>query len=156
MLSEYYRVIVLERSGVPYVKPNLMTQEGFFLTTLIEVDCAEGSSAINAGFYSKAIKISMQDQGSIGTSEWLISPMNGLISRLRGLLSLLFLFLPELKNWQSSVRDGFLESGIDPYNGFSLEHLGGTKIGGSSSGKKYSAAYLLSYANPSNIKVAVV
>lgn len=36
-LSEYYRVLVLERGRVPYGKPNLMTQEGF-LTTLMEVD----------------------------------------------------------------------------------------------------------------------
>lgn len=69
-----YRVLVLERGGVPYVKPNLMTQEGF-LTTLMEVDAFDspaqaftsedgvpnargrvlgGSSAINAGFYSRA------------------------------------------------------------------------------------------------------
>ncbi|KAL0297990.1 UNVERIFIED_CONTAM: (R)-mandelonitrile lyase-like [Sesamum calycinum] len=37
-------------------------------------------------------------------------------------------FRPELRNWQSSVRDGLLEAGVDPYNGFSLV---GTKIGGS-------------------------
>ncbi|KAK4381358.1 (R)-mandelonitrile lyase-like [Sesamum angolense] len=29
-------------------------------------------------------------------------------------------FRPELRNWQSSVRDGLLEAGVDPYNGFSL------------------------------------
>lgn len=73
-LSEYERVLVLERGGVPYGKPNLMTQEGF-LTTLMEVDAfdspaqaftsedgvpnargrvLDGSSAINAGFYSRA------------------------------------------------------------------------------------------------------
>ena len=73
-LSEYSRVLVLERGGVPYGKPNLMTQEGF-LTTLMEVDAFDppaqaftsedgvpnargrvlgGSSAINAGFYSRA------------------------------------------------------------------------------------------------------
>ncbi|KAL0391574.1 UNVERIFIED_CONTAM: (R)-mandelonitrile lyase-like [Sesamum latifolium] len=28
-------------------------------------------------------------------------------------------FRPELRNWQSSVRDGLLEAGVDPYNGFS-------------------------------------
>lgn len=67
-------------------------------------------------------------------------------------------FKPELKNWQSAVRDGFLEAGIGPYNGFSLDHLVGTKIGGStfdSTGRRHSAADLLSYAKTSNIRVAV-
>ena len=51
----------------------------------------------------------------------------------------------ELRNWQSSVRDGLLEAGVDPYNGFSLV---GTKIGGSTfdgSGRRHSAADLLNY-----------
>ncbi|KAK4382627.1 (R)-mandelonitrile lyase-like [Sesamum angolense] len=64
-------------------------------------------------------------------------------------------FRPELRNWQSSVRDGLLEAGVDPYNGFSLV---GTKIGGSTfdgSGRRHSAADLLNYENPVNIKVAV-
>lgn len=30
------------------------------------------------------------------------------------------MFRPELRNWQSSVRDGLLEAGVDPYKGFSL------------------------------------
>lgn len=67
-------------------------------------------------------------------------------------------FRPELKNWQSAVRDGLLEAGVDPYNGFTLDHSVGTKIGGStfdSSGRRHSAADLLSYAKASNIRVAV-
>ena len=64
-------------------------------------------------------------------------------------------FRPELRNWQSSVRDGLLEAGVDPYNGFSLV---GTKIGGSTfdgSGRRHSAADLLNYENPVNKQVAV-
>lgn len=48
-------------------------------------------------------------------------------------------FRPELRNWQSSVRDGLLEARLAPYNGFSLV---GTKIGGSTfdgSGRRHSA-----------------
>lgn len=72
-LSQSYRVFVLERGGIPYGNPNLMTQEGF-LATLTEVDTFDspaqaftaedgvpnargrilgGSSAINAGFDSR-------------------------------------------------------------------------------------------------------
>ncbi|RVX14475.1 (R)-mandelonitrile lyase-like [Vitis vinifera] len=73
-LSENFRVLVLERGGVPYTNPNLMSQDGF-LTSLMEADPYDspaqtftsedgvanargrvlgGSSAINAGFYSRA------------------------------------------------------------------------------------------------------
>jgi mandelonitrile lyase len=51
-----------------------------------------------------------------------------------------------------------LEAGIEPYTGFNLEHVVGTKIGGStfdSSGRRHSAADLLNYANAVNIQVAV-
>ena len=68
------------------------------------------------------------------------------------------MFRPKPKNWQMAIRDGLLEAGVDPYNGFSLDHSLGTKIGGStfdSSGNRRSAADLLSYAKSSNIRVAV-
>lgn len=57
------------------------------------------------------------------------------------------MFRPELRNWQSSVRDGLLKAGVDPYpyKGFCLEHFVGTKIGGSTfdgSGRRHSAADL--------------
>lgn len=67
-------------------------------------------------------------------------------------------FRPEIRSWQSAVRDGLLEAGVKPYNGFSFDHLLGTKIGGSTfdpSGRRHSAADLLNYANAMNIKVAV-
>lgn len=67
-------------------------------------------------------------------------------------------FRPHLKTWQSAVRDGLLESGVGPYNGFTLEHATGTKIGGSTfdaAGRRHSSADLLQYARPSNLKVAV-
>lgn len=31
-------------------------------------------------------------------------------------------FRPELQNWQSAVRDGLFEAGVDPYNGFTFDH----------------------------------
>ncbi|KAF7145829.1 hypothetical protein RHSIM_Rhsim04G0179300 [Rhododendron simsii] len=56
-----------------------------------------------------------------------------------------------LKRW-------VVESGADTYNGFSLDHLLGTKIGGSSfdsSGRHHSAGDLLSHAKTSIIRFAV-
>ncbi|KAI5664219.1 hypothetical protein M9H77_23542 [Catharanthus roseus] len=94
-----------------------------------------GNRAINAGFYSRA------DQDFYRKDEinW----------DLRVL---------ELKNWKSAVQDGFLEVGIGPYNVFSLDHLVGTKIRGStfdSIGRRESIADVLSYAKTSNIRVTV-
>ncbi|KAG5554298.1 hypothetical protein RHGRI_011980 [Rhododendron griersonianum] len=54
-----------------------------------------------------------------------------------------------LKRW-------VVESGVGPYKGFSLDHLLGTNIGGStfdSFGRHHSAGDLLSYAKTSNIKI---
>lgn len=55
-------------------------------------------------------------------------------------------FKPELKDWQSAIRDGLLEAGVNPYNGFTLEHVLGTKMGDStfdsSGGRHHSAADL--------------
>ncbi|KAG9141377.1 hypothetical protein Leryth_001832 [Lithospermum erythrorhizon] len=169
-LSEKYRVLVLERGGVPYGMRNLMTQDGF-LTALTDVDANDspaqafiseegvpnargrvlgGSSAINAGFYSRA------DQEFYAKSgiDWDLNLVNQSYEWVESAI----VFRPELKNWQSVVRDGLLEAGVDPYNGFSLDHEVGTKVGGStfdSNGRRYSAADLLSYANPANIIVAV-
>ncbi|XP_060206634.1 (R)-mandelonitrile lyase-like [Lycium barbarum] len=169
-LSEKFKVLLLERGGVPYGRPNLMTQEGF-LTALTDIDDFEspaqaftsedgvpnargrilgGSSAINAGFYSRAD----QDFYIRSGVNWDLKVVNQSYEWVEKAI----VFRPELKNWQSAVRDGLVEAGIDPFNGFSLDHVIGTKIGGStfdSLGRRHSAADLLNYANPTNIKVAV-
>ncbi|MCD7472845.1 hypothetical protein HAX54_014242 [Datura stramonium] len=169
-LSEKYRVLLLERGGVPYGRHNLMTQEGF-LTVLTDVDEFDspaqaftsedgvpnargrilgGSSAINAGFYSRAD----QDFYSRSKINWDFRIVNQSYEWVEKAI----VFRPELKNWQSAVRDGLVEAGIDPFNGFSLDHVIGTKIGGSTfdgSGRRHSAADLLNFANSSNIQVVV-
>ncbi len=47
-LSQSYRVLVLERGGVPYGNPNLMTQERF-LATLTEVDTFDSHAQAEDG-----------------------------------------------------------------------------------------------------------
>lgn len=169
-LSEGFRVLVLERGGVPFGDRNLMSRDGF-LTTLMEVDAHDspaqsftsedgvpnargrvlgGSSAINAGFYSRADPNFYKRSGI----DWDLKMVNQSYEWVEKAI----VFRPELKSWQSAVRDALLEAGTDPYHGFSLDHVVGTKIGGStfdSSGTRHSAADLLSHANPRNIKVAV-
>ncbi|KAL0281818.1 UNVERIFIED_CONTAM: (R)-mandelonitrile lyase-like [Sesamum radiatum] len=105
------------------------------------------NSTINAGFYSRA---DQEFYHKLGVN-WDLRVVNKSYEWVEKAV----VFRPELRNWQSSVRDGLLEAGVDPYNGFSLV---GTKIGGSTfdgSGRRHSAADLLNYENPVNIKVAV-
>ncbi|XP_015894157.3 (R)-mandelonitrile lyase-like [Ziziphus jujuba] len=169
-LSHTFRVLLLERGGIAYGKANLMTQDGF-LSTLVEVNAFDspaqaftsedgvpnargrvlgGSSAINAGFYSRADMDFYKNSG-INWDLKLVNESYDWVERA-------IVFRPELKNWQSAVRDGLLEAGVDPYNGFSLDHIPGTKIGGStfdSFGRRHSAADLLLYARAANIRVGV-
>ncbi|KAL2930375.1 (R)-mandelonitrile lyase-like [Bienertia sinuspersici] len=169
-LSQNYKVLLLERGGIPYGNPNLMTQEGF-LSTILDIDTFEspaqaftseegvpnargrilgGSSVINAGFYSRADPDFYAKSGV----DWDLRVVNQSFEWVENAI----VFRPELRNWQSAVRDGLLEAGVNPYNDFNLEHVSGTKIGGStfdSSGRRHSAADLLDFAKATNIKVAV-
>ncbi|XP_059458143.1 (R)-mandelonitrile lyase-like [Corylus avellana] len=169
-LSRAYKVLVLERGGVAYGKPDLMNHEGF-LTTLMDANPFDspaqaftseegvsnargrvlgGSTAINAGFYSRADREFYQKSG-VDWDQKVVNKSYEWVERA-------IVFKPELRDWQLAVRDGLLEAGVDPFNGFRLDHVEGTKIGGSifdSYGKRHTAADLLSYAKPSNIKVSV-
>lgn len=65
-------------------------------------------------------------------------------------------FQPPMLTWQSAVRDGLLEAGVSPNNGFTYEHLQGTKVGGTmfdQNGYRHTAADLLEYADPTKISV---
>ena len=65
-------------------------------------------------------------------------------------------FKPPMGRWQSAVRNGLLEVGIRPYNGFTFDHITGTKVGGTifdMKGHRHTAADLLQYANPTGLTV---
>lgn len=65
-------------------------------------------------------------------------------------------FEPPVKQWQSAVRDGLLEAGVLPFNGFTYDHMYGTKVGGTifdQDGLRHTAADLLQYANPNGLTV---
>ena len=65
-------------------------------------------------------------------------------------------FKPRMKQWQSAVRDGLVEVGVVPYNGFTYDHIRGTKIGGTifdQYGFRHSAADLLQYGDATRITV---
>ncbi|KAK9078408.1 hypothetical protein SSX86_002465 [Deinandra increscens subsp. villosa] len=169
-LSFNHRVLLLERGGVPLANPSVMRQEGF-IPTLRQADSSYspaeafsseegvlnargrilgGSSAINAGFYSRA------DDEFYNRSGINWDPTS--LERSYRWIEKSIVFEPELDPWQSALRDGLLQSGVRPFNGFTLKHTIGTKIGGStfnSTGHRHSAADLLNLARDNNLKVAV-
>ncbi|GFY97276.1 glucose-methanol-choline (GMC) oxidoreductase family protein [Actinidia rufa] len=156
ILSEYYHVLV-ECSGVPHDNPNLMTQEGFF-NALNDLTPTPRRPA--QPFTSEDGVPQRQRPGYSGAAAAQSMPASTTAltkNSTRGQRGQLC-FQPKPKNWQLAIRDGLLEVGVDPYNGFSLDHSLGSKIGAStfdSSGNRHSAADLLSYAKSSNIKVVV-
>lgn len=65
-------------------------------------------------------------------------------------------YKPGAFQWQTAVRNGLLEVGVLPDNGFTYAHLIGTKTSGTifdRNGNRHTAADLLEYANPTMIKV---
>lgn len=164
-LSESATVLILERGGLPYGVPTITNIEGFmanlenvspfspsqlFISTDGVVNhrarVLGGGTALNAGFFSRAssdfVARSGWDEKLVKSSyEWVEEKVQ---------------FEPAMLQWQCAVRDGLLEAGILPDNGFTLEHLIGTKAGGTTfdrHGHRHTAADLLEYADPSKIKV---
>lgn len=63
-----------------------------------------------------------------------------------------------INRWQSSILNALLESGVEPENGFTLDHVQGTKVSGSTfddSGRRHGAVELLNKANHQNLHVLV-
>ncbi|XVF43129.1 hypothetical protein PTKIN_Ptkin02bG0015700 [Pterospermum kingtungense] len=165
-LSEKFSVLLIERGGSPYGNPLLMYQSlyGFLLLQTDEFSSAAqdfisadgvsncrgrvlgGSSAINGGFYGRA------SEGFVNKAGWDKELVEDAYTWVESKL----VSTPELTPWQTAIEFGLLESGIIPFNGFSLEHIEGTKIGGSIfdiRGIRHSSADLLIAANPENIVV---
>ncbi|KAI7726637.1 hypothetical protein M8C21_020448, partial [Ambrosia artemisiifolia] len=110
-----------------------------------------GSSMINFGFYSRAEDFFYENSGieldmsAVNRSyEWV---ENSIITRPA-----------RLRRFQTSMFNALLEAGVRPDNGFTVNHLQGTKVGGSifdDSGRRHGAVELLSKGYPKNLKVVV-
>lgn len=164
-LSQGSRVLLLERGGLPYGNPTVSTIGGFAATLantsptsasqlFISTDgvfnhrarVLGGGSALNAGFYTRA---SADYVTKAGWDPRLVKQSYEWVEKKVA-------FEPKVMGWQSAVRNGLLEAGVSPYNGFTYDHLPGTKIGGSifdQNGFRHTAADLLEYAIPTNITV---
>ncbi|KAH7426828.1 hypothetical protein KP509_10G018600 [Ceratopteris richardii] len=166
-LSSKYRVLVLERGGVPYGNPNITRLENFprtladdrpdspaqrFISTDGVISSRArvlgGSSCLNAGFYTRASPEYVARLGWNGT----------LVNESYPWVEAVVAHVPIVREWQSAVRSGLLEVGILPDNGETYDHIIGTKVGGSifdNDGNRHTAADLLQYADPQNILVLI-
>ncbi|XP_061366350.1 protein HOTHEAD [Gastrolobium bilobum] len=166
-LSEKFSVLLIERGGSPYGNP-LVIDRRYYGFPLLHTDkymsvaqsftsqdgvgnvrgrVLGGSSAINGGFYSRA------SEEFVGKAGW----DKKLVREAYEWVESKVVFPPFfLSPWQSVAEFSLLESGILPYNGYSLEHIKGTKISGSVFdvfGKRHTSADLLDAGNPKNLTV---
>eukprot|EP00268_Persea_americana_P007319 TRINITY_DN12711_c0_g1_i2.p1 TRINITY_DN12711_c0_g1~~TRINITY_DN12711_c0_g1_i2.p1 ORF type:complete len:568 (+),score=69.35 TRINITY_DN12711_c0_g1_i2:247-1950(+) len=164
-LSQNFRVLLLERGGSPYGNQNI-TNLTTYTDTLRDTSPTSpaqsfvsedgvvntrprvlgGGTCLNAGFYTHAdpefVQKAALDLDLVNRSyEWVEKVM---------------VFEPQLRQWQSAVRDGLLEVGLLPDNGYTFDHIYGTKVGGTIFDKdnhRHTAVDLLQYANPSRLTV---
>lgn len=164
-LSQNFRVLLLERGGSPYGNPNI-TNLGNFADTIADTSPTSpaqrfvsedgvvntrarvlgGGTCLNIGFYTHADPEFVQKAGLD----------LDLVNRSYQWVEKVIVFEPQLGQWNSAVRDGLLEVGELPYNGYTFEHIYGTKVGGTIFDKhnhRHTAADLLQYANPSGLTV---
>ncbi|KAM4110187.1 hypothetical protein ACB094_03G175800 [Castanea mollissima] len=126
-LSEKFSVLLAERGGSPYGNP-LVLDKKFYGFALIETD---EYTSVAQSFISKDGV--MNQRGRV----------------LGGSSAINFGFY-------SRAKFGLLEAGILPYNGFSLEHIEGTKVGATmfdEHGMRHTSADLLEAGNPEKITV---
>lgn len=166
-LSQGANVLVLERGGSPYTHPDKINLNNF-LNSLIDITPSSfaqhfistdgvlnararalgGGSVINAGFYSRAEPAFVREAG---WDERLVNESYEWVEKK-------VVFQPNVRQWQSAVRDALKEVGVLPYNSFSFDHLVGTKVGGTifdDKGNRHTAADLLTYADPNSISVYI-
>ncbi|KAG2328858.1 hypothetical protein Bca52824_000038 [Brassica carinata] len=164
-LSQDATVLLLERGGSPYDNPTA-TDIGNFLNTFLNTTpnswsqlfisedgvfnsrarVLGGGTVINAGFYSRA------EDDYVAESGWVREEVEAAYEWVEKKL----VFEPQIKGWQTAFIDGLLQAGVTPYNGFTYEHIYGTKVGGTildRDGRRHTAADLLEYADPKKITV---
>uniref|UniRef100_A0ACD5TTS0 Uncharacterized protein n=1 Tax=Avena sativa TaxID=4498 RepID=A0ACD5TTS0_AVESA len=164
-LSENSRVLLLERGGYPYGNRNV-SSEYHFADALADTSPRSpaqrfvsedgvvnararvlgGGSCLNAGFYTRAsgeyVRAAGWDARLVNASyRWVEKEL---------------VFRPDVPKWQCALREGLLQAGVTPDNGYTLDHVHGTKIGGTifdSTGRRHTAADFLRSANPGRLTV---
>nr|WET52733.1 oxidoreductase 5 [Callicarpa americana] len=166
-LSRNYTVLLLERGGTPFANSNVSFMQNFHITLadisqtsssqmFISTDgvfnararVLGGGTCINAGFYTRA---SASEIKKAGWDAKLVNESYPWIEKQ-------IVHRPDFGPWQRAVRDSLVEVGISPFNGFTYDHIYGTKVGGTifdRFGRRHTAAELLASANPEKLRVLV-
>ncbi|KAI3979455.1 hypothetical protein MKX01_001647 [Papaver californicum] len=166
-LSRNFSVLLLERGGVPFKNYNVSYMQNFHLAladtsptsasqAFISTDgvfnararVLGGGTCINAGFYTRASSSEVKQAG------W----DSELVNESYPWVEKQIVRWPKLAPWQQAVRDGLLDIGMTPYNGYSYDHVQGTKVGGTifdDKGRRSTAAELLASGNPQNLQVLI-
>ncbi|KAM7480553.1 hypothetical protein LguiA_028766 [Lonicera macranthoides] len=166
-LSHKYSVLLLERGGAPFANANVSFLQNFHIALadtspksasqfFVSTDgvfnsrarVLGGGTCINAGFYTRA---STSDIRRVGWDAKLVNESYPWIEKQ-------IVHRPDLAPWQIAFRDGLLEVGVSPFNGFTYDHLYGTKVGGTifdKYGRRHTAAELLASSNPQNLNVLI-
>ncbi|CAD6201658.1 unnamed protein product [Miscanthus lutarioriparius] len=164
-LSERSRVLLLERGGLPYASRNVSSEYHFAdaLADASPLSPAQrfvsedgvvnararvlgGGSCLNAGFYTRA------SGGYVRAAGW----DHRLVNASYRWVERALVFRPAVPQWQCALREGLLQAGVTPDNGYTLEHVQGTKIGGTifdRRGRRHTAADFLRRAHPRRLTV---
>ncbi|XP_010906842.1 protein HOTHEAD [Elaeis guineensis] len=164
-LSQRYKVLLLERGGSPYGNRNISFMQNFHISladrsptspsqTFISTDgvinararVLGGGTCINAGFYTRASPSFVRGAGWDGE----------LVNESYPWIEKRIVHWPKIAPWQTALRNGLLEAGVSPFNGYTYDHLYGTKVGGtifSKNGFRRTAADLLASGNRMNLRV---
>ncbi|KAK2406375.1 protein HOTHEAD [Trifolium repens] len=166
-LSQNFSVLLLERGGVPFTNPNVTFLENFHITLadtsstsasqyFLSTDgvfnararVLGGGSAINAGFYTRA---SSRFINKAGWDPKLVNESYPWVEKQ-------IVHRPKFSPFQRALRDSLIDNGVSPYNGFTYDHIYGTKVGGTifdRFGRRHTAAELLASGNPDKLTVLV-
>ncbi|OAY79047.1 Protein HOTHEAD [Ananas comosus] len=159
------RVLVLERGGAPYGNRNVSYLRNFHISladtspdspsqAFVSTDgvinararVLGGGTCINAGFYTRASPSYVEAAGWDGK----------LVNESYPWVEDRIVHWPKIAPWQAALKDGLLEAGVSPFNGYTFDHLYGTKVGGTifdDTGFRHTAADLLAAGNPNNLRV---
>ncbi|KAM1219379.1 hypothetical protein ACFX2J_046224 [Malus domestica] len=166
-LSKNFNVLVLERGGVPFSNANVSFLQNFHIALadtsptsasqpFVSTDgvintrarVLGGGSCINAGFYTRA---STRFIKRVGWDAKIVNESYPWIEKQ-------IVHQPKLEPWQVAIRDSLLSVGVSPFNGFTYDHVYGTKVGGTiydRFGRRHTSAELLSSGNPQKLTVLV-
>lgn len=164
-LSQNYSVLLLERGGSPYGNLNVSYMQNFHISLadtsptsasqfFISTDgvlnararVLGGGTCINAGFYTRASTSYVKNAG------W----NDELVNKSYPWVEDRIVHKPKLAPWQEALKDGLLEAGLSPFNGYTYDHIYGTKVGGTifnENGFRSTAADLLASGNQDNLDI---